>query len=229
MTFHLPDHPAYDLQSSTPEKTGIEGLISKYSNAIKMALGTTVLTASGLTAVHAYKDDIVSLRTQYAVQKQESFQSGMLRELSIGMIESRREGSQKGLIWAIEHLQKQEGYIARFKLSDTLDTARQLEKLIIDKTNPQGEGETKSFMNFSFPATITKESIQNETEFFEAVLALYKLRNPGNDDLTLDELVALQWVFVIDFAVDMVREGGQIKKLDRYYIRKITLAGPASN
>lgn len=129
----------------------------------------------------------------------------------------------------IEQLQKQEGYIARFKLADTLDTARQLEKLIIDKTSPEGEGETKSFTNFSFPAAITKESIQSEAEFFEAVLTLYKLRNPGNEDLALDDLVALNGVFVIDFAVDMVREGGQIKKLDRYYIRKITLTGPASN
>lgn len=98
MTLSSPEHQNKTQFSSLPEKTGIEGLLSKYSSAIKMVLGTTVLTASGLTAVHAYKGDTVNLRTQYAAQKQESFRSGVLRELNIGMIESRREGSQKGLI-----------------------------------------------------------------------------------------------------------------------------------
>lgn len=98
MTLHSPEHQNRTQLASLPERTGIQGLLSKYSSAIKMVLGTTVLTASGLTAVHAYKDDIVNLRTQYAAQKQETFQTSMLRELSIGMIESRREGAQKGLI-----------------------------------------------------------------------------------------------------------------------------------
>ncbi|MFZ4461040.1 MAG: hypothetical protein ACOYN2_00365 [Patescibacteria group bacterium] len=84
------------------------------------------------------------------------------------------------------------------------------------------------YSEFIHPLPLNKEAIDKKAEFYESILELYKLRNPGNDALVLDELANLDAVFVIEFAVDMVREGARVKKLDRYYIRRIDLKNSAS-
>lgn len=58
---------------------------------MKFVLSSGIITAGGITGIQTYKDDIMALQTQYAAQKQASVESNMLKELSVLMVESKRE------------------------------------------------------------------------------------------------------------------------------------------